>query len=104
MTGDADSDYSVIINNFIRKVDVSNVEEISQEIEVVKGKYYVYVLGLYPYSSIKSEILKANSNHSYGTKMKAYDRLMKRVAEEDTQKVPDSPETSPEGQAPLAQQ
>jgi hypothetical protein len=81
-----DSDYNMIINDFIKKVNVSNIEEISQEIDVVKGKYHVYILGLYPYSSIKSEILKLNSNHIYGAKMKAYNSFMKRVSKEEAEK------------------
>lgn len=77
--GNADSDYSIIVNNFINKVDVSNVEEISQDVKFINGKYHSFVLGVYPYSSIKADMLKANSKHGYRETTKAYTRLMERI-------------------------
>lgn len=81
MTGSLDVNYRYIINSFVNSVDVSSAEPVSRVIKAIDGKYNVFVMVRYPYSSIHSDMIKANSARSNAEIDTAYKRLMKRIQE-----------------------
>lgn len=81
MVGSSDSDYRFIINSFVDRVDMSNSEQVTRTIKVIDGKYHVFTMMLYPYSSLHSDMVKANSLRNSSQIDSAYERLMKRIKE-----------------------
>jgi hypothetical protein len=81
MTGSSDANYRFIVNSFVDRVDVSSSELVSRNIKIVDGKYNAFVMMLYPYSSLHSDMVKANALRNSLEIDTAYNRLMKRIKE-----------------------
>lgn len=78
------SDYRMVVNRFVDKVNVSGAEIIRQDVQVQNGEYQTYVLMRLSYDRYKELVELQATKEEAESLDEAYERLIKRVADDES--------------------